>query len=102
MLSALEAYLATLCASLPVFWPIVKDALGSKKIIVTHEVLVKTESRTHDSFEIANRRDVGSPRNTIDNRPWEHVGNGYQATQAFYPVMSRHQQPPVDTENGYY
>ncbi|KAJ4387540.1 hypothetical protein N0V93_008135 [Gnomoniopsis smithogilvyi] len=85
VLSALEAYLATLCASLPVFWPIVKDALGSKKIIVTHEVLVKTESRTRDSLDFPKGRDLRSPSVSSNHRPWEHVGNEYHATQAIYP-----------------
>lgn len=85
VLSALEAYLATLCASLPVFWPIVKDALASKRIVVTHEVVVKTESRTHDSFDYTNGREVGSPSSHVNQRPWENVGNEFHAKQAIYP-----------------
>lgn len=43
VLSALEVHLATICASLPVFWPVIKENLG--RILVTREVDVTRETR---------------------------------------------------------
>lgn len=44
MLSSLEIYLSAICASLPVFWPVIKKTLGPY-IMVTHEVQIVRESR---------------------------------------------------------
>ena len=43
VLSVLEVNLATICASLPVFWPVIKENLG--KILVTREVDITRETR---------------------------------------------------------
>lgn len=43
VLSVLEVNLATICASLPVFWPVIKENLG--RILVTREVDVTRETR---------------------------------------------------------
>lgn len=43
VLSVLEVNLATICASLPVFWPVLKENLG--RILVTREVDVTRETR---------------------------------------------------------
>lgn len=47
VLSSMEVHLATICASLPVFWPILKKNLGPY-IMVTHEVKVTREYRRWD------------------------------------------------------
>lgn len=44
VLSSIEVSLATICASLPVFWPVIKKNLGPY-IMVTHEVKITRESR---------------------------------------------------------
>lgn len=44
VLSCMEISLATMCASLPVFWPVIKKSLGPY-IMVTHEVKITRESR---------------------------------------------------------
>lgn len=44
VLSSIEVSLATMCASLPVFWPVIKKSLGPY-IMVTHEVKITRESR---------------------------------------------------------
>lgn len=44
LLSTMEVDLATVCASLPVFWPVLKKTLGPY-IMVTHEVKITHESR---------------------------------------------------------
>lgn len=43
VLSVLEVNLATICASLPVFWPVISENLG--RILVTREVDVTRETR---------------------------------------------------------
>ncbi|KAI3392442.1 hypothetical protein diail_5686 [Diaporthe ilicicola] len=43
VLSALEVHLATICASMPVFWPVIKENLG--RILVVREVNVTRETR---------------------------------------------------------
>lgn len=44
VLSSMEVCLATICASLPVFWPVLKKTLGPY-IMVTHEIKVTRQSR---------------------------------------------------------
>lgn len=51
VLSALEVNLAAICASLPVFWPIIKST-WEKRIVVTHEVEITRESRQTGSGSI--------------------------------------------------
>lgn len=46
----MEVCLATICASLPVFWPVLKKNLGPY-IMVTHEVRVTRESRFGNDLE---------------------------------------------------
>lgn len=48
ILSALEVNIATVCASLPVFWPVLSKNLG--KILVTYEVDVTHEERYSANF----------------------------------------------------
>lgn len=50
VLSSMEVCLATICASLPVFWPVLKKNLGPY-IMVTHEVRVTRESRFVNDLE---------------------------------------------------
>lgn len=47
VLSAIEVDLAAVCASLPVFWPVIQKSIGSV-IIVTHEVKITREQRAGD------------------------------------------------------
>lgn len=53
VLSALEVHLATICASMPVFWPVIQENLG--RILVTREVDVTREtldfSNINNSFD---------------------------------------------------
>ncbi|KAJ4423143.1 hypothetical protein N0V82_002137 [Gnomoniopsis sp. IMI 355080] len=50
VLSSMEVCLATICASLPVFWPVLKKNLGPY-IMVTHEIRVTRESRFANDLE---------------------------------------------------
>lgn len=52
VLSALEVNISTLCASLPVFWPVLKDRIGM--ILVTHEVKITRETRDTNDFTVLN------------------------------------------------
>ena len=72
VLSALEVHLATICASLPVFWPVIKENLG--RILVTREVDVTRETRDFSSI----------------NNTWEDSDT--------YPleVVPSAQKPPLD------
>ncbi|KAL1850117.1 hypothetical protein Daus18300_013045 [Diaporthe australafricana] len=44
VLSCMEVDIAAICASLPVFWPVIQKSIGSV-IIVTHEVKITREQR---------------------------------------------------------
>lgn len=50
VLSMLEVGLANICASLPVFWPVLKKQLGPY-IMVTHEVKITRESRRNSHWD---------------------------------------------------
>lgn len=52
MLSVLEVNIATICASLPVFWPVIRENLG--RILVTYEVDVTHEARDSGNFNVVN------------------------------------------------
>lgn len=73
VLSVMEIQLATICASLPVFWPIVKDAWESKRIVVTHEVDIRNEPRKVDEYELRDGYDMYSLQTTPSYRPWEKL-----------------------------
>jgi hypothetical protein len=60
VLAAMEVSLATVCASLPVFWPVIKFDLGT--IFVTYEVTVTREEHYVELEE------AQAPRDRID--PW--------------------------------
>lgn len=55
LLSICEIFIASLCATIPFFWPMLKQQLN--KIFVVHEFSVSTESRFHphddDAVELA-------------------------------------------------
>lgn len=53
IVSALEVNIATICASLPVFWPVIKENILGK-IIVTYEVDVTHETRYSGGFNELN------------------------------------------------
>lgn len=61
VLSTMEVELATVCASLPVFWPVLKKQLGPY-IVVTHEVKITHEDRRWgDGDEVELRRPTPLP-----------------------------------------
>ena len=58
LLSLCEVYIASLCASIPFFWPIIKEQIQKlQEIFVKYEFSVSTESRFHanddDAVELA-------------------------------------------------
>ena len=67
ILSCLEIDLAIICASMPIFWPIIEKSLAA--IFVSYEVNV-TEERIHDDYGLAyelehtNSERLGSLRST--------------------------------------
>lgn len=52
ILSALEVHLATICASLPVFWPIIKDSFAIRSITVTREIEITRETRDFGDWQV--------------------------------------------------
>lgn len=42
--SVLEVNMAIICASIPIFWPLVTATLGMNKILVVNEIVVRTDS----------------------------------------------------------
>lgn len=83
VLSALEVHLATICASLPVFWPMIKDTWVNKRILVTHEVEITTELREPDHGDLIKTYDTHSLKAVHDSnmKPWEYLDEGYQHAQ---------------------
>lgn len=49
----MEVDLAAVCASLPVFWPVIQKSIGSV-IIVTHEVKITREQRADGNTQSGN------------------------------------------------
>lgn len=47
----MEVNLAAICASLPVFWPVIQKGIGSV-IIVTHEVKITREQRADGNAQL--------------------------------------------------
>jgi hypothetical protein len=59
LLSIAEVCIATICASVPFFWPVITEAIN--KIFVTYEFNVSTESRFgDDQIELAHTKSKGS------------------------------------------
>lgn len=52
VLSALEVHLATICASLPVFWPMIKDVISVCSITVTREIEITRETRDFGDWHL--------------------------------------------------
>lgn len=68
VLSTLEVGLANICASLPVFYPVLKKQLGPY-IMVTHEVKITRESRRNsrwDSDQVELRRSTALSGNSMN------------------------------------
>ena len=45
LLIILEVNVASICASVPIFWPVLRDKLGALHVFVTHEFSVNYEAR---------------------------------------------------------
>lgn len=61
-----EVHLATICASLPVFWPILKDSFSSWRITVTREVQITREAREVDEENLT--YNIRKPER--NSQPW--------------------------------
>lgn len=70
VLAALEVSLATVCASLPVFWPVMKFNWGT--IFVTYEVTVTREENYVELDEAQAPRDRIDPWNAHLKGPYVH------------------------------
>lgn len=70
VLAALEVSLATVCASLPVFWPVMKFNWGT--IFVTYEVSVTREENYVELDEAQAPRDRIDPWNAHLKGPYVH------------------------------
>lgn len=70
VLAALEVSLATVCASLPVFWPVMKFNWGT--IFVTYEVSVTREENYVELDEAQEPRDRIDPWNAHLKGPYVH------------------------------
>lgn len=96
MLSALEVNIATVCASLPVFWPVIKENLG--RIMVTYEVDVTRETRDVGGFNVLNESGELFSTKTVaskgrqyypeDGYIREHAGPFYQVEPIKTTVLS--------------
>lgn len=101
VLSALEVNLATICASLPVFWPMIKDAISVRSITVTHEVAITREPRDfeRDSQFTYNLR-TGSKEAIVDSNKLQHVEEEDDDWQTLSPEGSVAScKSPIDTVN---
>lgn len=69
LLMVLEVNVASICASVPIFWPVLSPFLGA--IFVTREIDIKTESRDTDAMSLP-RMGTGSETelNTYYNDPY--------------------------------
>jgi hypothetical protein len=65
ILATIEVDIATVCASVPVFWPVLRDSV-SERIFVTKEVQIIHEEAdgTGDEVELRPRAGTGSRNNT--------------------------------------
>jgi hypothetical protein len=70
VLSALEVNLATICASLPVFWPVIKENLG--RILVTHQVDVTRETRDFSTMDITWEDSDTYPLDAVHSQKLHH------------------------------
>lgn len=91
MLSAAEIYLATSCATIPFFWPVVKEQLN--KIFVKYEFNVSVESNIPDEeLELAHRGgfpassggDTASRDESQQTEAWSEGRKTSQAYKASY------------------
>jgi len=69
LLSCLEINLAIICASMPVFWPVLEKSVSA--IFVTHEVHVTehrrlddTDDNDNDNYELVQSRSLGRTPST--------------------------------------
>lgn len=72
VLSVLEVNLATICASLPVFWPVIEENLG--RILVTREVDVTRETR---DFSTINNNWEDSDTYALEVVQKQHIDQRY-------------------------
>ncbi|ROV90357.1 hypothetical protein VMCG_09730 [Cytospora schulzeri] len=79
MLSALEVNIATICASLPVFWPVIKEGLG--RILVTYEVDVTHERRDSGDFNIMNESGELYSMRTMNSKGRQYAEDKYIRAQ---------------------
>lgn len=79
MLSALEVNIATICASLPVFWPVIKENMG--RILVTYEVDVIHERRDSGDFNVVNERGELYSMGTLNSKGRQYAEDRYIRAQ---------------------
>lgn len=89
VLSALEVHLATICASLPVFWPIIKDAIAVRSITVTREVQITRETRDLGDWEFAYDMETQPTEAMMwSKRKMQHAEEGNTDEQSMSPQAS--------------
>lgn len=72
LLAALEVNAASICASVPIFWPVFATTWSG--IFVTQEVKVTSESRyvDEDGDSLTHRRSIGSQLSIVDSDGRHH------------------------------
>lgn len=101
----MEVDLAAVCASLPVFWPVIQKSIGSV-IIVTHEVKITREQRAgdgnmqvgHDHVELRRQQSeevlledgnvLPIQSNRFSFESGDHYRNSFTSKQQKGPVVS--------------
>ena len=66
ILSALEVNMASLCAALPVYWPVIQESFGI--ILVTYEVDITHETRESRGWDLTNDSDDGPWMETMTSK----------------------------------
>lgn len=98
VLCSIEVSLACICASLPVFWPVLKKMLDPY-IIVTHEVKITRESLRADEFgDSMELRRSESPESAVQDDDFLRLAS-LPELQMGHPVVYRNPARPSQDWN---
>ncbi|VUC35684.1 unnamed protein product [Clonostachys rosea] len=90
LLGVLEVHVASACASIPIFWPIISPYLHLGGIFVTHEVSVQVQDHS-DSQAIIDRKDKAPSRHAST---WNSSDNGQTISETeLLPISEQNTNP---------
>jgi hypothetical protein len=105
LLSCLEINLAIICASMPVFWPVIEKSVSA--IFVTHEVHVTEHRRLEDNddqdnYELVQSRSLGRTQSTKSGNSSQELQGQKDADRPGYyqDVYVAAHVAPMDQEMG--